>query len=232
MGKTGREIHAEADHAREDGHFLKALQLIEETCLMYSEENDSVGFSELQGSRFLTLRHLYEKTQDQNFLILAKHAAMSAVELAEKSNDPTALAMPLFNLAKSQETLGELPNAVLSYRSAIQAQENTPLSYHNRRAVLNDMKIHLAACEYKNGHREALPEGEEALHDLENDSLEGAYTKDVWTSGGYMKFAEVLKTDNPQKAKEYLQKAKEIIDGNPDLTLRKAQWQKLATSFN
>jgi len=231
MTQTGREIHASADHAREDGDFLKSLKLIEEASLIYSSEHDGVGFSELQGSRFLTLRHLFEKTGDINYLVLAKHSAMAATELAQKANDPTALAMPLFNLAKAQETLGELSDAVNSYKQAIKAQEMTPLSYHNRPAVLNDMKIHLEVCEFKNGDKKALAKAEDALHDLLEDALEGSYTKDVWTSGGYMKLAEALRTDNPTKAKEYLAKAKKIIDANPELALRKAQWEKLSITF-
>ena len=46
-----------------------------------------------------------------------------------------------------------------------------------------------------------------------------------------MRIADMLKEDNPEKAKEHLQKAKEIIDNNPDLKLRAEQWKKLTESF-
>jgi hypothetical protein len=71
---------------------------------------------------------------------------------------------------------------------------------------------------------------EDALHELENAD-EGKYTKDVWMSGGYMKLAEALKESDREKAVEELERAKEIIFANPELVLRKAQWEKLSESF-
>ena len=58
--------------------------------------------------------------------------------------------------------------------------------------------------------------GEESSFDIVEDTVETL---------------NVLKENDPQKAKEHLQKAKEIIDANPDLKLRKAQWEKLAENF-
>ena len=46
-----------------------------------------------------------------------------------------------------------------------------------------------------------------------------------------MSAAKLLKEDNPESAKEYLQKAKEIIDADPALKVRKTQWEKLAERF-
>lgn len=46
-----------------------------------------------------------------------------------------------------------------------------------------------------------------------------------------MRIAEAIKNDNPEKAKEHLQKAKEIIDSDERLTLHKAQLEKLVQTF-
>ncbi|MCL4367404.1 hypothetical protein M1563_04535 [Patescibacteria group bacterium] len=62
--------------------------------LAYQQEGNTIGFTEVLASRFLTFRHLFEQTQDQNFLILAKSSANSAVEIAKNSHDPQALAVP------------------------------------------------------------------------------------------------------------------------------------------
>lgn len=226
----GRRIHGLAEQARERGEFLEALKLTDEAMIAYQSAGDSLGFAEIQSSRFLTLRHLYEKTNDCNYLVLAKHAAMSSVEIAENSGQKDALAIPYFNLAKAQETLGELQAAVVSYQKAVQfMQENPPIS-HNRPGVLADFKCHLHNCEYKAGDKSALERILSALADLEA-SDEPKYNKDVWMSGTYMRLAENLRVDNLAKAQEYFQKAKEIIDANPELTLRKEQWSKLAASF-
>ena len=226
-----RDIHGLAEHAREEGDFLGALTHIDEATLLYSDEHDRLGLSEIQGSRFLTLRHLFEKTGDTNFLVLAKHAAMSAVEIAEKSGIKEALALPLFNLAKAHESLNEIPEAVELYKRSVLEMEANPPALHNRPAILNDMKVHQFVCEYKNGRKDALSYAESTVSLIENDKDEVRYTKDVWSSGGHMKIAEVLKNDNLDLAKDHLQKAKEIIDANPDLVLRKAQWEKLSKTF-
>lgn len=231
MKEIARDVHAKADHAREDGFFLKSLQLIDEATILYSAEKDQVGFAEIQGSRFLTLRHLAEQTGDISYMILAKHAAMSAAELADHSGNDFSIALPYFNLAKAEESLSDFPRAIEHYKKAINAQENTPHKNHARPAVLNDMKLHLAVCEYENGRKESLSDAEEAIKLLEEDRNEGDYTRDVWASGGHLKIAALLRSENREKATHYLQKAKEIIDANPDLKLRKLQWEKLAASF-
>lgn len=231
MGSAGRKIHALAEQAREKGDFLEALKLIDEAMISYQENGDKPGFAEIQSSRFLTFRHLFEKTGDKNYLILAKYSTMASVQLAETSGQKEALALPFFNLAKAQETLGELQEAVASYQKAVDNIINNPPTEHNRPGVLADFKGHLYTCQYKNGDRDALVKAEQALADLEQSS-EPEYNKQVWISGAHMKIADILRTDNPQKAKDHLQKAKEIIDANPDLKLRKEQWEKLIQTFN
>lgn len=228
---TGREIHGKAEQARERGDFLQALQLCDEAMLTYQTEGDNLGFAEVLASRFLTLRHLFEQTNDQKYLILAKHAAQVSVELAESSGDKTALALPYFNLAKSEETLGQIQEAVENYKKALDNATNNPPVPHKieeRPAILADMKVHLATCEYKAGDKSALERAKQALSDLEAHPDIEDYNQHVWVSGGYMRIAEMLKEDNPTEAKKHLQKAKEIIDADPRLKLRLKQWEKLA----
>ena len=57
-------------------------------------------------------------------------------------------------------------------------------------------------------------------------------SKNTWVSGNYMSLAEMLREDNPEEARQYLQKAKEIIDANPTLKLRAKQWEKLKSTFS
>src|SRR5258708_38231481 len=139
MQSEARKIHGKAEQAREDGKFLLALQLLDEATILYEEDDDLLGLAEAQGSRSLTLRHLYMKTMDDNYLILAKHASMSAVEIAEKSEIKEALALPYFNFAKIQEELKDFGEAVETYRKVVQTFVDNPPE-HNRVGVLADMK--------------------------------------------------------------------------------------------
>lgn len=224
---SAREIHGQAEQTREAGDFPKALALADQALLAYQKEGDEKGFAEALTSRFLTLRHLYHETGDSNYLVLAKHTAMAAVEIAQSSKDPTALALPLFNLAKVQEELNEPSSACQTYQQSLDNLINNPPSEHNRAGVIADFKVHLYSCLYKSGDKSALEKLLQATTDLEG-SNETKYNKDVWLSGAYMRLAEILRSNNPPQARENLQKAKDIIDTNPDLKLRAKQWEKLS----
>ncbi len=227
----GRKIHGHAAVARESGDFITALKFTDEAMAAYQKDKDKLGFAEVQADRFLTFNHLYQATGDRNYLILAKHAAESAVEIAEASGDKSALALPYFNLAKAQQELGEQKEAVESFKKALENLIKNPPAHHKveeRPAMVADFKNHLAAAEYKNGDKSALQRAEQAAEELEKNPDISDYNQHVWSSGAHMRIAKMLKKDNPEKAKKHLEEAKKIIDNDPRLTLRLAQWQKLA----
>lgn len=225
-----RKIHGRAEMAREKGEFLEALKYTDEALMKYQEEDDLRGMAEVVASRFLTLRHIFEKTGEKAFLILAKQTARAGVEIAEMSGESQALVMPLFNLAKAEEELGEIEEAIIDYQKAVGHMEKSAPVEHDRPAVLADMKVHLAVAQLTDGDDEAEERAREGIEQI-LQSEELAYNRDVWTSGGYMGLAKALKNKNEARAKEYLVLAKEIIDRNPELKLRAKQWDKLAEEF-
>jgi tetratricopeptide (TPR) repeat protein len=224
--ERGRKVQGQAEHARESGDFVKALALTDQATVIYAEDNDLQGLSEVQSSRLLTFRHLFEQTEKDEYLILAKHAAEAGVEIAEKANQPEALSMPYFNLAKAYESLSQLDLAVSYYEKAIDSKEKFPGNYHNRPGVLADMRIHKAIAQYKDGKEAALTDALRAVEDLQS-SDETRYNKDVWLSGAHMKIAEVLVASNSDEAKTHIETAQRIVDANPELLLRQKQLAKL-----
>lgn len=224
------DIHKKAEVARESENFTEALTLCDQALVEYQKEGNVAGFAEVLSSKVLTLRHLYEQTADQNYIILAKHIAKASVEIANKGDDPKALAIPLFNLGKTQQTLGDYTDAIESIKEAIANMMQNPPPKHNKPSVVLDMTLHLSVCEYKNGDKSALERAEKALLDL-TAAEEDKYEKDVWLSGGYIEIAEMLKADDPTRAKQSLQRAREIIDANPKLTLRKKQLEKVSAEL-
>ncbi len=226
-----KKLHADAEHNRERGNFVEALALTDQAMVAYLDEDNPAGFAEVIASRFLTLRHLFEKTGKRMYLILAKHEAQASVELADATGDKSAKVMPLFNLAKAQETLGEHAVAVGTYRQALEIMESDPPAAHNRPCVVADMKIHLGISELNNGDDSAEARVKSAASELAATD-EPKYNKDVWLSGAYLKLAEALRDKNRDAAKRYLDEAEKVIKANPDLSLRQGQWQKLAEKFN
>ena len=234
MESEGRRIHGQAAQAREEGRHLDALKLHDKAMLAYQKDGDKLGLAEVLADRSIVLRHLFEETEDKSWLFIAKAEMKDSVEIAKESGDKTAIAIPLYNLAKIYESLGDYQQAVNTYREAIGSMENNPPASHDRPAVLLDMKIHLNYAEYKSGDRSTLERMLENTKKLENsDEAEvSKYNYDVWVSGAHMSLAEMLAEDAPEKAREHLQRAKEIIDANPDLGLRKKQLEKLTQSFS
>ena len=227
---NARAIHHQSLIKRESGEFLESLKLNAEALLKYQEENDTLGFSEVLADQTITLRHLYSKTEDQNFLLLAKHLLEAAIEIAKRNNNQQATAIPFFNLGKVNKELKAYPEAINAYREAISVQQKSPSEQHSRPAVLADFKVHLAEVEYRNGDKSAKERLIQALREIE-ESNEDSYNKNVWTSGANLYLVDLLKETEPLEAKQYLENAKKIIDSDNRLVLRKDQWEKLAKSI-
>lgn len=213
----GKSLHLKAEKARENEEFLEALKLADEALLQYQKEGDIVGFCEVLCARFITFQLLYEETNDRNYLIIGKFSAKSAVKIARKSEKPEALALPLFHLANAYLLLQKYDKALEKYQEALDALPQSP---YNRPSVLANIKIFKGTAAFKNGDKEAIKEVEEAVKELEMADEE-KYAKDVWVSGGYLKLAEAL------SSRDYLEKARSIIEANPELKIRRKQLARI-----
>jgi tetratricopeptide (TPR) repeat protein len=224
---NGQKLHEQAINAREhEQDFEKALKHTDEAIIAYSQENDSTGLVEVYGTRQNTLDHLAEQNGNKDCLILAKYAAMAAVEIAEERSLPAA--MPYRDLGKAYEKLKDYQNAASYYEKSL----NSALDGgNNRESVRADIKAHFAYSKYKSGDKSGLDLMSEAISELE-EAGEQKYEKDVWLSGAHMRAADMLQKDNPELARQHLQKAKEIIDKNEELVLRKTQWEKLNSKLS
>lgn len=221
--QSGHDFHLAEEEAREKGNFLEALKLSDESTLLYQKEQDIIGLSEIQAARAEIFKNLFLQTDDRSFLILAKFAAKSGVKIAKLAECEEALAIPLFTLAKILTLLDNHEKAQEKYQIALKVLPKSP---QNRPSVAADIKIHKAVCSYRMGNKDAIHEAVTALQELE-DSGENRYEKDVWLSGGYMKIAETISKDDPDQARVHLEKAKGIVNANPELKLRKQQLEKL-----
>lgn len=218
------QLHADAIQAREkEQDFLKALQLSSEALIAYGEEGNSEGFAGIAGTMQNIYQHLYEQTENRDYLIFSLSTAEAAVKLADE-RDFAEKSLPYRDLAKANEKLGEYATAVENYQKALKFEDSPSLA---RPGVKSDIKAHLGFAMIMSGDKETgVSTLNEAIAELEADTEANKYEHDVWLSGAYMRKAGALKDT------ESFQKAKQIIDSNPELVLRKQQWEKLASEID
>lgn len=212
---------------REREEYLESLISSDKAIIAFQEEGNLGKVAETYSARSITFIHLHLKTKDRLYLVLAKSAASTAVDIARLSKNQSDLVIPLLGLGRVHSKLEEYSEASKYYQEALDHVLTNPPASHDRPSVVADIKIHLAASQYKTGDRSAIERLKEALSDLEKAD-EDSYTKNVWVSGGYMRLAELLVKDNPEESKKYLAKAKEIIDSDKRLTIRLKQWTELS----
>ncbi len=218
----GRALHAQAIDELEHGqNFQEALRLASEALAAYEADSDSLGASELLSARSNIYNHMGNKDA-------ALEDAKSAVAKAENSGIAEAQAMPLFDLGKRYTEKEEYVDATDTLKRAF----GLPLpERHNRTAVKSDMKAHLAFAQYMTGDKSALGLMDEAITELTDNVGEDKYNRDVWLSGAHMRAATMLYTDEPNTAKTHLDKAKEIVEANPELVLRAKQLEELTSKL-
>ncbi len=226
-----RAMYGQANQVREDGDPLRSLQLID--AAMVAAGPDTALVAEMTAGRSIALRHLHQQTGHKHWIDLALGEMRSAVGMTRRLDTPTAMAMPLYNLAKVELEVGETETAVKTYEEAAPYFEEHLPEEHNRDGVRADFRIHQAAAEALNGDETAVDRIKEGIQALKNSDEEeiSKYNYDVWLSGAYMSLARVLKKADPTEAKDYLNQAKEVIDANPALSIRLSQWEKIAELF-
>jgi hypothetical protein len=229
----GMELLRQANEVREQGDPLRSLQIADGAAIEFQKEGNLTKLAETCAIRLLAYRHLFDSTGDTCFLILGKYAALAGVAIAESSGDKTALAIPYFNLAKIIAQTDGYKEAVKYYEKALDYMIKDPPPSHDRKGVVADFKIHLSICQYRSGDKTALNRLEEAVSELDASGEKefALYNYLVWKSGAYMEAAKMLAEENPTLAKEYLAKARGIVESDERLSIRRGQWWKIADSL-
>lgn len=219
-------IHVEAEAARENDELIKALTLIEEALVAYQKEKDYEGFSQALQSRVLTYKHLFLLTKDHVFAILAKNDANASLEITQKHNITTRIGSCYFRL-------GEVAMLFEDYKSAVENYQKALDNYAGSNSERGDYRYHLGFALGKIGQLEKAKETMlNGLSEIqENRNEVNSFLTHVWESGGYMRLAELLRQNEPEQAKKYLEEARKIIKSDKKLIIRKRQIEELEATF-
>lgn len=225
------QAHQDAEQKRESGDFIEALKLTDQSLTEYQLEKNYAGMAEVLCSRYLTLVHLYEQTNDPVYLTLALGAAHDAYLVSQSSPDQSSQVLPLYNYAKALERQGDLSQAVEKYKQAVDLYRKNPPTSHNQPAVLIDIQIHQSLCELRNGDITAYERVLSGVNQLSTLNEE-PYRKAVWLSGAHLKLAQILANSDKQKAVLHAKAAEEIVLGRKDLILRQKQLENIKNLLN
>jgi tetratricopeptide (TPR) repeat protein len=229
MESPARIAHAESVSSREEKQdYATSLAQNTKALLAYDKAGDTAGFAEGLANMAITFGIVGENNSSDRLRHLARALAAESVDQARSTGDESAEMLPLYQLSKADAHLGKFTEAVQSCSQAVRIMRQSPPERHSSKGLLAEMEARLATFEYRTGDMDALTRAEEAIAHIKTADDVPPYEKDVWASGGWMHLAEAVADNDPTKAGIYMEDAKKIIDANPDLTIRKTQWNALS----
>jgi tetratricopeptide (TPR) repeat protein len=215
---NAHSIHVEAEVERENDHLLEALKLLEEAIVGYQEEKDYEGIAQALQSRELTYKHLFLVSKDKVFALLARKDAETSLEITQKHNLTSRIGSCYFRL-------GDVEILFENYEQAAKNYQNALDNYSGTNSEKGDYKYHLGTALGKLGKTEEAEKMMlEGLSEIQQNRGEvDSFLTHVWESGCLMRLAELLAEKDLKRAKEYLQQAREVIENDPKLVIRKRQ---------
>lgn len=221
----GRELHQKALATQEGGDLLEALRLEDEAMLAYQSDGDQSGFAEIQAMRTLTLNILGDQTGDIVYYILAMHAALASLELAEKAGATEQIGLAHGAVGRTMYRAERYGEAAEHFDKAIEGQ--------SRKSVIADFRNHAATSRLANGDLGQEKIALTALTELDAAGDESEHELKVWKSGGLMRLAIGMKKNGKiEEAKKYLAEVERMVAGDDDLKVRQGQVEKLAKQIN
>ena len=215
---TPKELQKEADVLREQGESLKAIDLYNQAIVGYEEEKDYTNMLQALTGRLLSWKHIFYKTQAKVYAIFVEKESEAIAEIAKEYHLMDKMYLVHFLNATAALQLGNYPSAEQEFRQAVGL-------YPADNAEKGDWIAHLGDAMYRNGQKEEgkkeILQGIQQIND--HASEVDSFLVHVWVSGAYLRLAKLLKTDNPQESQAYLNQAKNIIDSDSRLVIRKQQ---------
>jgi tetratricopeptide (TPR) repeat protein len=224
---SASEAHRMSEEFRENDKHEEALQAIEIALVQYQKEKNYLGFAKALQSRVLIYKHLFFLTNDIVFAILARNDAKASLQISQDHKLKDVLSSCYFRL-------GEVANLFKEYGEAVKNFQKSLEVYVGTNTERGDFRYHLGEAIYRNSEKEkGIQTMLEGLSEIQKYRSEvDPFLANVWESGCYMKLAELLKEDDPVKAREYLSKAQGIVDADDKLVIRKRQVAELAKNFD
>ncbi len=218
---VGNELKVKADHLREEGDTLKALDSYNHAIVAYQKEHNYDGIFEALKGRMLAWKHLYYQDEDPIYVLFLQREAETIAQYVKLMHLEGHDHLVQYLIASAAYHSGDYAKAEKEYREAIHL-------YPNEDPEKGDWVVHLGETMIRNGKKE---EGKrvvlEGVKYIESKADEvDSFLRKVWVSGAMLRMAKALQKDDPKESALYFNQAKAIIDGDSRLVVRKRQMEK------
>lgn len=220
------ELHKFGENLREEDKLEKALSYLDLALTKYTQQKDYKGKIDCLQSRFVTWKHLYLISKNKMFLINARKDVRGSLTLANKMRLKDYFSKCYFRMGELSMLEGDYKTAVKHYKKAL-------IDYRGSLSEKGDYRYHLGEALYRLDKKEegykTMLQGLSEIEDGKN--MVDSFLYRVWKTGCLMRISELLRKDNPIKAKKYVVKAENIINTDKRLVIRKRQLEELKKSF-
>ena len=216
------KIHQKAEKLREEEKFDEALKLYDRVIWGYGKEKNMAGVAEALQGKVLTYKHKYARKRNEQYLKMAKGCAKSSLEIIDKYKIKDMYASGYFRMGEVCRLSNDYNEAVKNfdkaYKLAGKNKERGDYLYHLGEAVCKNGKKIL-------GKRKII----EGMKLIEKDkSRLDSFIYNVWLSGANLRLGQIfIEEKNEKEANKYINRAKEIIDIDERLVIRKKQLEEI-----
>lgn len=219
---SGKKLRELGESLREKENYKKALQVLTVAIITCQKEGDYETLVDVLKDRTLTLKHLFLKSKDKTYAILAKKDAESMLAVSEEFNLKNKLHTSYFRL-------GEIDMLFEDFKSAAENYQNALKFYQGSLSEKGDYRYHLGEAIFKAGDER---KGEEFMLEGLKEIKTGRdrvnpFYANVWESGVHLRLAELLAKIKPTEAKKHLKEAEKIAGSDERLIIRRRQIKKI-----
>jgi tetratricopeptide (TPR) repeat protein len=214
---NGEDMLLQGQQLREQGRTVEALDKLHQALIAFAQEQNYGRFAHTLLDRAICWQHLYHVHGFEGFLNLFIKDAEAMLELVQTHGIAEELAGACYMQAKALLMVKNYPAAVVWYKQALEKVK--------QKSQYGDWMSNLGKALYLSGDKEqgvkvmlaGIKTIQEHAHEVDD------YTANVWLSGGYLRLAEALKTDDPSESEHYLVEAERIISAHLKNTMREQQ---------
>ncbi len=203
---------------REKGNAKQALDLFNDAILLAQKKGKRTEIVQALTDRAIVFRHLFELNHDMVYAIFARKDAETMLEMVKLWGISEKLHTSYFMLGQASLLFNDNKSAENYFFKSLRYFKGHP-------AEKGSWRYHYAKSLYLIGEKKrGLLAFSQALNEIKSHMVKtDPFLFEVYLSGAYLAFAEVLFNDNQQESKKYLEMAREIINSNKKLVIRKRQ---------